>query len=96
MAGIVEVGAESWLGQQRASSPVLPAVLQLSVLPLCFSEDGDPDGEAGDLDGSHTSSGLLSHASGQLESPLPPHSNMDLNKQGEPHSCCGDGGGLDT
>uniref|UniRef100_A0A8C7YLU4 Mesoderm induction early response 1, family member 2 n=1 Tax=Oryzias sinensis TaxID=183150 RepID=A0A8C7YLU4_9TELE len=45
------------------------------------TEDGDPDGEAGDLDGSHNSSGLLSHASGQLESPLPPHSNMELNKQ---------------
>ncbi|KAF6726408.1 Mesoderm induction early response protein 2 [Oryzias melastigma] len=45
------------------------------------TEDGDPDGEAGDLDGSTNSSGSLTHGSGQLETPLPPHSNMDLHKQ---------------
>ncbi|XP_075341374.1 mesoderm induction early response protein 2 isoform X2 [Odontesthes bonariensis] len=49
-------------------------------------EDGDQDGEGGDLEGSNSSSELLSHSSmgaGQLESPLPPHSNLDLNKQEE-------------
>ncbi|XP_072245721.1 mesoderm induction early response protein 2 [Leuresthes tenuis] len=48
-------------------------------------EDGDQDGEGGDLEGSNSSSELLSHSSmgaGQLESPIPPHSNLDLNKQG--------------
>ncbi|KAG8003650.1 Mesoderm induction early response protein 2, partial [Nibea albiflora] len=47
-------------------------------------EDGDQDGEVGELEGSITSSGLLSHSSmstGQLESPLPPQSNLDLHKQ---------------
>ncbi|XP_023133549.1 mesoderm induction early response protein 2 [Amphiprion ocellaris] len=47
-------------------------------------EDGDQDGEAGDLEGSNSSSGLLSHTSmgtGQLESTLPPQSNLDLDKQ---------------
>ncbi|TMS20091.1 Mesoderm induction early response protein 2 [Larimichthys crocea] len=49
-------------------------------------EDGDQDGEVGELEGSITSSGLLSHSSmntGQLESPLPPQSNLDLHKQEE-------------
>lgn len=51
-----------------------------------LSEDGDQEGEGGDLDGSNASTGLESHSSmgtGQLESPLPPHSNLDLNKQGK-------------
>lgn len=52
---------------------------------VCFREDGDQDGEVGDLEGSNSSSGLLSHSSvgtRQLESPLPPQSNLDLGKQG--------------
>ncbi|XP_074525140.1 mesoderm induction early response protein 2 isoform X2 [Halichoeres trimaculatus] len=45
-------------------------------------EDGEQDGEVGDLEGSNNSSGLLSHSStGQLESPLPPQSNLDVEKQ---------------
>ncbi|TKS74552.1 Mesoderm induction early response protein 2 [Collichthys lucidus] len=47
-------------------------------------EDGDQDGEVGELEGSITSSGLLSHSSmntGQLESTLPPQSNLDLHKR---------------
>ncbi|XP_038571940.1 LOW QUALITY PROTEIN: mesoderm induction early response protein 2 [Micropterus salmoides] len=47
-------------------------------------EDGDQDGEVGELEGSNNSSGL-SHSSmgtGQLESPLPPQSSLDLDKQG--------------
>ncbi|KAM6921982.1 mesoderm induction early response protein 2 [Xenentodon cancila] len=53
-------------------------------LQLESIEDGDQEGDAGDLDGSKTSSGLVTDSSmstGQLESPLPPHSNLDLNKQ---------------
>ncbi|XP_018528941.1 mesoderm induction early response protein 2 isoform X2 [Lates calcarifer] len=49
-------------------------------------EDGDQDGEVGELDGSSNSSGLLSHSSmgaAQLESPLPPQSNLDLDKREE-------------
>ncbi|XP_047444097.1 mesoderm induction early response protein 2 isoform X2 [Mugil cephalus] len=49
-------------------------------------EDGDQDGEVGELEGSNGSSGLLSHSSvssGQLESTLPPHSSTDLEKQEE-------------
>ncbi|XP_035509773.1 mesoderm induction early response protein 2 [Morone saxatilis] len=48
-------------------------------------EDGDQDGEVGELEGSNNSSGLLSHSpmgTGQLESPLPPQSSLDLDKQG--------------
>ncbi|XP_028260418.1 mesoderm induction early response protein 2 [Parambassis ranga] len=48
------------------------------------TEDGDQDGEVGDLEGSNSSSGLLSHSSvgtRQLESSLPPQSNLDLDKQ---------------
>uniref|UniRef100_A0A3Q3KS01 Mesoderm induction early response 1, family member 2 n=1 Tax=Mastacembelus armatus TaxID=205130 RepID=A0A3Q3KS01_9TELE len=44
------------------------------------TEDGDQDGEVGELDGSNSSSGLLSR---QLESTLPPQSNLDLDKQEE-------------
>ncbi|KAA8589964.1 hypothetical protein FQN60_013329 [Etheostoma spectabile] len=47
-------------------------------------EDGDQDGEVGELEGSNNSSGL-SHSSmgtGQLESPLPPQSSLDQDKQG--------------
>ncbi|KAM9358131.1 mesoderm induction early response protein 2 [Symphorus nematophorus] len=62
-------------------------------------EDGDQDGEVGDLEGSNNSSGLLSHStmsSGQLESTLPPQSSLDLEKQdGELvmglSDLCGDG-----
>uniref|UniRef100_A0A1A7WRV1 Mesoderm induction early response 1, family member 2 n=1 Tax=Iconisemion striatum TaxID=60296 RepID=A0A1A7WRV1_9TELE len=46
-------------------------------------EDGDQEGEGGDLEG-NLSSGLLSQSSistEQLESPLPPHANLDPNKQ---------------
>ncbi|XP_061594147.1 mesoderm induction early response protein 2 [Cololabis saira] len=53
-------------------------------LQLESMEDGDQDGDGGDLDASKTSSDLVSHStmsSVQLESPLPPHSNLDLNKQ---------------
>lgn len=49
-------------------------------------EDGDQDGEVGELDGSNNSSGLLSHSSmsaGQLESPLPPESSLDRDKREE-------------
>ncbi|KAM9383651.1 mesoderm induction early response protein 2 [Pholidichthys leucotaenia] len=38
-------------------------------------EDGDHDGEVGELDGSNSSSGL------DLESPLPPQPNLDQDKQ---------------
>nr|XP_046248272.1 mesoderm induction early response protein 2 isoform X2 [Scatophagus argus] len=62
-------------------------------------EDGDQDGEVGDLEGSSNSSGLLSHSSmgtGQLESPLPPQSSLDLDKQENElamglSDLCGDG-----
>lgn len=49
-------------------------------------EDGDHDGEVGDLEGSNNSSGLSSHSSvgtGQVESSIPPQSNLDLDKQEE-------------
>lgn len=49
-------------------------------------EDGDQDGEVAELEGSNSSSGLLSNSSigtGQLESPLPPQSKLDLDKQEE-------------
>nr|XP_029135849.1 mesoderm induction early response protein 2 [Labrus bergylta] len=46
-------------------------------------EDGEQDGEVGELEGSNNSAGLLSHSSArQLESPLPPQSNLDMDKQG--------------
>ncbi|XP_059197719.1 mesoderm induction early response protein 2 isoform X2 [Centropristis striata] len=51
---------------------------------LQTGEDGDQDGEVGDMEGSNNSSGLLSNNSmstGQLESPLPPQSSLDLDKQ---------------
>ncbi|XP_034738049.1 mesoderm induction early response protein 2 isoform X3 [Etheostoma cragini] len=47
-------------------------------------EDVDQDGEVGELEGSNNSSGLLSQSSmgtGQLESPLPPQSSLDQDKQ---------------
>ncbi|XP_029004575.1 mesoderm induction early response protein 2 [Betta splendens] len=47
-------------------------------------EDGDPDGEAGELEESSPSSGLLSGSSvghRHLESPFPPQSNLDLERQ---------------
>lgn len=56
------------------------------ILQSGSMEDGDQDGDGGDLEGSNTSSGLLSHISmgtGQLESTLPPQSNLDLDKQEE-------------
>lgn len=49
-------------------------------------EDGDQDGEVGELEGSNNSSGLLSHSTigtGQLESTLPPQSSLDLDKREE-------------
>ncbi len=52
---------------------------------VCCRDDGDQDGEVAELEGSNNSSGLLSHSSmstGQLESPLPPQSSLDLDKQG--------------
>ncbi|XP_047192878.1 mesoderm induction early response protein 2 isoform X2 [Scophthalmus maximus] len=59
-------------------------------------EDGDQDGDVAELEGSNNSSGLLSHSSmgpRQLESPLPPQSNLDLDKRdGElVMELCGDG-----
>ncbi|XP_070765003.1 LOW QUALITY PROTEIN: mesoderm induction early response protein 2 [Enoplosus armatus] len=62
-------------------------------------EDGDQDGDVGELEGSNNSSGLLSHSSmgtEQLESPLPPQSNLDLDKQDDElvmglSDLCGDG-----
>ncbi|XP_028443081.1 mesoderm induction early response protein 2 isoform X1 [Perca flavescens] len=48
-------------------------------------EDGDQDGEVGELEESNNSSSLLSHSSmatGQLESPLPPQASPDQDKQG--------------
>ncbi|XP_074491574.1 mesoderm induction early response protein 2 isoform X2 [Sebastes fasciatus] len=62
-------------------------------------EDGDQDGEVGELEGSNNSSGLLSHStmgSGQLESTLPPQSSLDLDKRDgelvmELSDLCGDG-----
>ncbi|XP_029905729.1 mesoderm induction early response protein 2 [Myripristis murdjan] len=47
-------------------------------------EDGDQDGEVGELEGSSNSQSLLSHSSlgpGQLESPSPPSLGLDLHKQ---------------
>ncbi|XP_023261029.1 mesoderm induction early response protein 2-like isoform X1 [Seriola lalandi dorsalis] len=47
-------------------------------------EDGDQDGEIGELEGSNNASSLLSHSSvgpGQLESALPPQSKLDLDKR---------------
>ncbi|XP_019936994.2 mesoderm induction early response protein 2 [Paralichthys olivaceus] len=47
-------------------------------------EDGDQDGDVGELEGSNNSSGLLSHSSmgpGQLESPLPPQTNLDKQEE---------------
>ncbi|KAG7513584.1 mesoderm induction early response protein 2-like isoform X1 [Solea senegalensis] len=48
-------------------------------------DDGEQDGEIGELEGNNNSSELLSHSSvgrsGQLESPLPPQSNLDLDKR---------------
>ncbi|XP_013890152.1 mesoderm induction early response protein 2 [Austrofundulus limnaeus] len=47
-------------------------------------EDEDPEGEGGDLKRGNISSEMLSQSSvgtGQLESPLPPHANLDRNKQ---------------
>lgn len=52
---------------------------------MYYREDGDQDGDVGELEGSNSSSGLLSHSSmgsRQLESPLPPQSSLDLDKQG--------------
>uniref|UniRef100_UPI0037E96AE1 LOW QUALITY PROTEIN: mesoderm induction early response protein 2 n=1 Tax=Semicossyphus pulcher TaxID=241346 RepID=UPI0037E96AE1 len=62
-------------------------------------DDGDQDGEVGELEGRNNSSGLLSHSSmstGKLESPLPPQSSLDMDKQdGELvmglSDLCGDG-----
>ncbi|XP_041863055.1 mesoderm induction early response protein 2 isoform X2 [Melanotaenia boesemani] len=51
-------------------------------------ENGDQDGEGGDLEESNSSSGLLSHSTmsaAQLESPLPLHSNLDLKKETKSH-----------
>ncbi|KAK2835589.1 hypothetical protein Q5P01_016073 [Channa striata] len=47
-------------------------------------EDGDQDGEIGEVEGSNNSSGLLSHSSmgPKLEFPIPAQSNLDLDKQG--------------
>ncbi len=58
----------------------------------CCREDGDQDGEVGELEGSNNSSGLLSHSTmgtGKLESPLPPQSRLDLDKQGKTSIWCG-------
>ncbi|XP_026202179.1 mesoderm induction early response protein 2 [Anabas testudineus] len=49
-------------------------------------DDGDQDGDVGELEGSTNSSGTLSQSSmgsRQLESPLPPQSSLDLDKQEE-------------
>lgn len=52
---------------------------------MCCREDGDQDGEVGEMEGSNNnnSPGLLSHGPGKLESPLPPQSSLDLDKQGK-------------
>lgn len=53
---------------------------------MCCREDGDQDGDVGELDRSSSCSDLLSHSSvgsRQLESPLPPQSSLDLDKQGK-------------
>ncbi|XP_024859666.1 mesoderm induction early response protein 2 isoform X2 [Kryptolebias marmoratus] len=47
-------------------------------------EDGDQEGEGGDLQGGNISSAALGQSAegtGQPESPSPPHANLDLNKQ---------------
>ncbi|KAM9848413.1 mesoderm induction early response protein 2 [Aulostomus maculatus] len=62
-------------------------------------EDGYQDGEPGEIEQSNNSPGLLSQSStgpGKLESPLPPRSSLDLDKQdGELvtglSEMCGDG-----
>lgn len=49
-------------------------------------EDGDQDGECGDLEGSSNTLGLLSQISmgpGQIESQFPSNTRLDLNKQEE-------------
>ncbi|XP_042368148.1 mesoderm induction early response protein 2 isoform X2 [Plectropomus leopardus] len=48
-------------------------------------EEGDQDGDVAEMEASNNNSGLLSHSSmgtGQLESPLPPQSSLDLDKPG--------------
>ncbi|KAM3876083.1 mesoderm induction early response protein 2 [Diretmus argenteus] len=48
-------------------------------------EDGDQDGEMGELEGSSNSQGLSSHSSlgpRRVESPSPPSTGLDLEKQG--------------
>lgn len=50
------------------------------IVLLYFSEDGDQDGEGGDLEGSNNSLGLLSQIS--MESRFPSSTSLDLNKQG--------------
>ncbi|KAM7410002.1 hypothetical protein PAMA_001464 [Pampus argenteus] len=55
-------------------------------LQLGSMEDGDQDGEIGEIEGGPNSPGLLSHGSmgpEKLESPLPPQSSLDLDKQEE-------------
>ncbi|CAK6955413.1 mesoderm induction early response protein 2 [Scomber scombrus] len=50
------------------------------------TEDGDQDGDVGEMEGSNNTPSLLSHGSmgpGKLESPLPPQSSLDLDKQEE-------------
>uniref|UniRef100_A0A673A290 Mesoderm induction early response 1, family member 2 n=1 Tax=Sphaeramia orbicularis TaxID=375764 RepID=A0A673A290_9TELE len=54
-------------------------------------DDGDQDGDVGELEGRNTCSGLLSHSSlgsGQLESSVPQQSTLDLDKQGKAQIIC--------
>ncbi|MEQ2259593.1 hypothetical protein XENORESO_014370, partial [Xenotaenia resolanae] len=49
-------------------------------------EDGDQDGEGGDLEGSNNTLGSLpqiSMGSGQMEPSFPANTSLDLNKQEE-------------
>lgn len=47
-------------------------------------DDGEQDGEVGDLEGSNNSSDLSSqNSTRQLETPLPPQSNLEMDKQEE-------------
>ncbi|XP_034079500.1 LOW QUALITY PROTEIN: mesoderm induction early response protein 2 [Gymnodraco acuticeps] len=57
-------------------------------------EDGEQDGEGGEVEGSNSSSGLSSRGSTrQLESPVPPQSSLELDKQDGAlvSDLCGDG-----
>ncbi|XP_061739172.1 mesoderm induction early response protein 2 isoform X2 [Nerophis ophidion] len=65
-------------------------------LQLESVDEGDQDGDAGDVEASNHSAALLSRSSavsGKLAPPLPPHSSMELDKRDEDllTGRCGDG-----